>query len=307
MRWYRGLKLRGAGLCALMGALVFPAGILLVNGQAAAADIYQGRGLKDVPVYSAPPIWRGFYVGGHIGGAWGDTDVKDHNDYNSKDPAANIKLNSTGFLGGAQIGYNFQSGRAVYGIEADIGGMDLSGSGSANMENTGIFPNYWLNSRYSVSTGLYGDITGRLGYAEGRNLFYMKGGAAFLNVETKAHYDGGHYYCQTPNGNCTPGYSPSQFDFGNSDTMWGWTIGAGVEHSLSPSWSIKAEYQHFDFGTMSYGYDKTDAWGQRRTSPQQACDTYCQTQMQATLTNGKATISPTADAVTVGLNYHLGR
>ncbi len=293
---------RGVKFCAVSSfvpaaalAVSLSLGAIFMSPAASAADIYEGPSFKDTPVLMGPAMWRGLYVGGHIGGAWGDVDVKDKNEWRGKDPDASVSFNNSGFMGGGQIGYNFQSGRLVYGLEADIGKLDISGKSSMNAMNHHVGPN-WVNSKYSVSTGLYGDITGRLGYAANRNLFYVKGGAAFLSIDAKAHYKGGSDGCRESNKPCDWNIFPAEFDFGKSDTNWGWTIGAGVEHSLSSSWSIKAEYQHFDFGTMSYDYT-----GQINHS-------YNNHYKNAiTTVNGKTDISATADAVTVGVNYHLGR
>ena len=167
---------------------------------ASAADL---PSMKDTP-YVVVPSWQGLYFGGHAGGVWGNTDVKDTYTYVG-DPTVNGSLGSTGFIGGAQAGYNIQRGRFVFGPEADIGYLGLSGSKSffhpgdaATCKTTypgdssaTTYPADFcnVNSKYSVSGGLYGDLTGRLGYLlDQRTLFYAKGGAAFLNADVKANY-----------------------------------------------------------------------------------------------------------------------
>ena len=99
--------------------------------------------------------------------------------------------------------------------------------------------------------------------ATDRTLFYVKGGVALLDADLKAHYAGGN--CLTLRWTCTPIGSTKRgtltFDFDHSDTLVGWTVGAGAEYALSPSWSLKAEYQHFDFGSMSYTYNGCYAIG----------------------------------------------
>jgi outer membrane immunogenic protein len=212
-----------------------------------AADIYRGDAgpsYKDGPAPSFS--WTGFYLGAHVGGAWGDVDFKDAT---PSHVYADSKYNADGVIGGGQLGYNLQRGNLVFGLEVDLGGADLSASkklGTWRYENTG---------------GFYGDITGRLGFAAGPALLYAKGGAAFLNGTYKTGYN-------------------STLD-SKDDTTWGWTAGAGVEYMLRPSWSVKVEYQHFDFN------DTTVNWPGSTTD--------------------KVTFNPTADAVTVGLNYHVGR
>lgn len=278
-----------------------------VFGSAFAADL----SLKDTPGYEVLPetIWTGLYLGGHIGGSWGDSDISDTYEYNSYDPHTNTTISTNDLLYGAQIGYNIQRNNLVYGLEADIGQMTLDGSKSAHLLDEGkddgskYGNNDWdcdggghqkceLDAKYTISSGLYGDITGRIGYASNKALFYVKGGAAFLNVDMNAQYTGQHV-----KGDVDPDTS-STFDYSKSETMWGWTIGAGVEYAISRSLSLKAEYQHFDFGTMDMSYNgKSVHWcgGQKDLSK---CPGY------STL-SGDSETDVTVDAVSVGVNYHF--
>jgi outer membrane immunogenic protein len=235
-----------------IGLLAFTLTSVASLAAANAADIYSPGpgGYKDAPYVAS---WAGFYAGGHVGGAWSDIGAFDT--FLPKDASFHVD----GVIGGGQLGYNFQSGHIVYGIEADLGYLDVTGSSAVP---TGQFgPSTW-----STSGGLYGDVTGRLGYSLDRTLVYAKGGVAFLNLDAKAHV-------------CTDACSNT----GGSDTRWGWTAGGGVEHLLSPSWSVKVEYQHFDFGDETF-----------------------------TLNNfkgvflGTEKFSVKSDAVTAGVNYHFG-
>lgn len=268
-----------------------------VSGSAFAADL----SLKDTPVYEIFPetIWTGLYVGGHVGASWSDADVTDVNELNTIDPHANVSISTSDLLYGAQIGYNLQRGNLVYGLEADIGQMKLDGSASAlmqeegkngynystdrNCDGTGI-QQCRLESKYSISSGLYGDLTARVGYANNKALFYVKGGAAFLNVDVDASYTAQHAWALDDQDEV------AQFDYSKSETMWGWTIGAGVEYALNRSLSLKAEYQHFDFGTLDMSYEgkQTRWWGAGST----------------TLTGDSGT-DVTVDAVSVGMNYRF--
>lgn len=263
-----------------------------MSGIATAADL---GSLKDAPEYTYSPaaLWTGWYIGGHIGGANTKSDLTDHFDYYG-DPIKKTSLDSHSLIGGIHLGYNRQSGHLVYGVEADIGKLDISKSSNTHLQdynwNSG---QHSLDANYSLSGGLYGDITGRVGYSTSRSLFYIKGGAAFLNADVKANYVGGN--CSTHasdywwDNHCREGSNASKFGFSGSDTMWGWTIGAGVEYALSSKLSLKAEYQHFDFGSTSINHDGT----------YQFSSTY-----HSTLT-GSDKVDITADAVTVGLNYNL--
>ncbi len=299
-------------------ALILAAGAAMqaapLSQPASAADLPPSPSLKDTP-YVAVPSWEGFYFGGHAGGVWGNTGVNDTFTYVG-DPTFNGNLSSAGFIGGAQAGYNFQRGHFVFGPEADIGYLGISANKSVpftpgsctghysdgDLPYTGPICN--VNGKYSSSSDLYGDLTARLGYATDRTLFYVKGGAALLNADFKANYVGQN--CTTITGGWPSCYSqvtthaPSTFSYNHSDVLPGWTIGAGAEYALNPSWSLKAEYQHFDFGSMSYSYSGCFAITQMGGSCAPGSSGHYTSKL-----DGKTDVSVTADAVTLGVNYHL--
>jgi outer membrane immunogenic protein len=176
------------------------------------------------PVYKAPPAyypsWAGLYIGGHVGGAWSSLDV------NAFDEDRNtFKNNTSGVFGGGTIGYNFQTGNWVYGAEVDLGAMGLSHSTANPVDSTIIS---------KTSSSFYADATARLGYAFDKTLIYAKGGYAF--------YDGPISITDTGN----PATS-------SATGISGWTVGGGVEYKIAPAWSVKAEYQYFDFGNSGLG------------------------------------------------------
>jgi opacity protein-like surface antigen len=180
---------------------------------ASAADMYGAAGgYKDGPVYAN--TWTGFYLGGQLGAAWGRDKVTD------LDFQQPVTKNNTGASGayGLQAGYNWQHGNVVFGVEIDLGAMDLNHS-----------TNNLNGNPASLNSGIYGDVTGRLGYAFGSALIYAKGGFAFFDGKASMNI--------------------LQGQITDTRTFTGWTVGGGLEYALTPSWSIKAEYQHFDFGT----------------------------------------------------------
>ncbi len=248
--------------------------------------------LKDTPNYEyAPvPVWTGLYFGVHVGGTRGDVDVSDTFDYNG-DPHADNNVDTSGVIAGVQVGYNFQRSNFVYGVEADLGYLDLSGSKTVDLHKETHRYND-IDATYSFSGGLYGDLTARAGYADDNLLIYLKGGAAVLNVDAKSHYVGAN--CSVL-GECGPGREASTFDFDNSEMLWGWTIGVGAEYALSSSLSLKVEYQHFDFGSMSSDYAGEDSFscGQWGT---------CTSKLY-----GNSEASLAVDAVKLGLNYQFNR
>ncbi len=216
-------------------------GVLMMAHAAHAADYYNG-GYKDAPppppptapiYYGAPPppppFWQGFYLGGHLGLGWADFDAGDNIVFvGGADLPAPMSVSSSGLLGGFQAGYNLQFGNFVYGIEFDLGGMDIGASHTFVDAHT---PERTFT--VSGSGGWYGDIAARSGFAYGNVLFYAKGGFAFFN--------GG-----------VTNYDPYDNINQNSGTFSGWTMGAGVEYMLNPSWTIKGEYLYYDLSNDAF-------------------------------------------------------
>jgi outer membrane immunogenic protein len=180
---------------------------------ASAADLGQR------PVYKAQPApvavaynWSGFYVGGHVGYAWSSEEVRDviTGVSSASDP--------DGFLGGAQVGFNWQTGAFVFGVEADWSWAGVDGSAT--------IPGAVVNSEHNW----YATATARVGYAVDNWLWYVKGGAAWMEADYSI-----------------AGVSAS------SDTRTGWTVGTGLEWALAPNWSAKLEYNYLDFGSEAIG------------------------------------------------------
>ena len=175
--------------------------------------------------------WEGLYVGAHIGGAWGTDKVTDvDGDWGHYVRGASFNNDATGVFGGGQIGYNFQRGNFVFGPEVDLGYMNLS--------HTVGQPGSPTFATSTVDGGFYADVTGRLGYTFNRALVYAKGGYAYYGGDIANYSESADVKHVSGNG------------------MNGWTVGAGVEYKLSPVWSLKAEYQHFDFGSLTNTFSR---------------------------------------------------
>jgi outer membrane immunogenic protein len=115
--------------------------------------------------------WSGFYLGGHLGGAFGNSDWFDLG-------AGNIgSHNPSGIIGGGQIGYNFQLGPWVLGPQASLGGSSLGGSHLDAIFQFGAAPEHDRSGN-----DLLGTLTGRAGYAWGPLLAYGQGGAAWAHA-----------------------------------------------------------------------------------------------------------------------------
>ena len=186
---------------------------LALAGTAGAADLPR-RVAQPVaaPVYMPVAYnWTGFYAG--ISGGWGFG--------NSSWKNANISTGDfdvSGALIGGTLGYNWQNGPAVFGIETDLSWSDIHGRSHAAVCPDGCkTTNSWL-----------GTTRGRLGYAIDRWMPYVTGGVAYGDIKGSV-----------------PGLA------GNSDTSVGWTVGAGVEFALPGNWTAKGEYLYVDLGDIN--------------------------------------------------------
>ena len=136
------------------------------------------------PIYAPVYNWTGFYIGVNGGGAFG---------HSTWDSAGGFNL--TGGLIGGTIGFNWQPGPLVLGIESDLDWSAISGS-TTNLCPLGCkTANSWL-----------GTVRGRAGYAFDRIMPYVTGGIAFGNIKAS-----------------TPGFP------GIDNASTGWTVGAGLE------------------------------------------------------------------------------
>ena len=152
------------------------AGVSAVSITAAeAADMYSG-GLKDAPAY-VPFSWTGFYAGTNSGGVVGTGQVADPVALGPSIYGGDVTSPSSLF--GAQIGYNRQMNKWVWGVEADADWADADG------RNTCLaYSGDYVSADCRVRTNALGTIAGRLGYAagpEGRTLLFAKAGGAWTS------------------------------------------------------------------------------------------------------------------------------
>src|SRR5262249_34593476 len=156
------------------------------------------------PAVVAVYNWSGFYLGAHVGFANGKKAFFDEFDGSSRESHT-----VSGVVAGGQLGFNWQTGNLVLGLEGDASWTNADGN------------HFWDPGSFTLSTEVkwMGTIAGRLGYAFDRVLVYAKGGAAFVHDE--------HRYVEG-------------LDSADGDkTRWGWMVGGGIEIALASNWSIK--------------------------------------------------------------------
>ena len=191
----------------------------------------------DLPVKAPPlapivaaPFWTGFYAGVNVGYSWGKADSE------ARLNGALIftdSLDVNGVIGGGQIGYNWQTGNFVLGVEADFQGSGQKGDKTSTFSF--VVPGIGTlveTAPYENKLTYLGTVRGRLGYAFSNWLIYATGGWAYGHEELE--------------GVATIGAVTAPFSF--STNRSGWTAGAGVEMAFNRNWSWKAEYLHVDLG-----------------------------------------------------------
>lgn len=199
---------------------------VVLAAPALAADL-PVRAPAPAPVYAAPVFsWSGFYVGVNAGYAWGKARSTDLDFYNAGE---RFGSSPDGFMGGAQAGWNWQTGRFVFGLEGELGYLGLDGGAVQPSSPAGDTLTY-------VNKGIYGSVSGRLGYAFDRTLVYAKAGMVYAGGKAEV----GDLCNVAP---CGPALM-----YGSKRIGAGYLIGAGVEHAFDNNWSVKLEYAYLDFG-----------------------------------------------------------
>jgi outer membrane immunogenic protein len=186
--------------------------------------------------------WSGFYIGGFVGGAFADGDVRATELGSVGAPALGYNVGfglgvpwtyplDSSFIGGGTIGWNFQAPGSmfVFGLEAEAGYVSLRGF-RADPASPGLD----TVSRTQIGDW-YAVLAGRLGLAFDRTLIYVKGGGAFVDVRSQVI------------DNCTLApCGPATVNARGRADEFTWAAGGGLEFALSYNWSIKAEYLYID-------------------------------------------------------------
>jgi outer membrane immunogenic protein len=200
------------------------------------------------PIVRAPPVvvapWTGCYVGANVGYGWSPTTWTD--------PPTGVEFAShkaDGFVGGGQLGCDYQTGNWVFGIQGMFDGAGLKAS------STNLFLDPTGQTIDETKVNWFATLTGRIGYAiQPLTLLYVKGGFAWVRSK--------HTECCEPPPAPTPPPAPPVFtdaDGVASVTRTGWTVGGGVEHMFAPNWSVFVEYNYIDLGNDSITFQPINA------------------------------------------------
>jgi outer membrane immunogenic protein len=197
-----------------------------------------------------PPVvatwsWTGFYIGGHVGAGFGNKW------WNSTGQSPFVALpvapqevghnfgttSVDGFLGGAQVGFNYQSGALVWGVEGDWSWTAMKGQFTCPEIGAAAGPPFAF-STCSSKIEWMATLVGRIGVTVDRALVYVGGGAAWAHE--KDHLSCTNVDCGAPD--------TAIFTWDGKDTKFGWTFLTGVEYAVGSNWSARIQYNFYDLG-----------------------------------------------------------
>lgn len=210
------------------------AGVIALAVPASAADLAARPYAKAPAMIAAVYDWSGFYIGAN--GGWGSS----RKCWDLQNGAGVFVANdgchdATGGVAGGQIGYRWQAGAWVFGVEGQGDWADLKGRNAALTA-----PGFTNESKI----GAFGLLTGQIGYAANNVLLYVKGGAAVTDDRFRTYFTGTNVaVTNTAN-----------------DTRWGGTVGVGLEFGFSPNWSAAVEYDHLFMGNRTYNLTNNGAF-----------------------------------------------
>jgi outer membrane immunogenic protein len=258
-------------------AILGIAAIVIGMGSAKAADM-----AVKAPVYKAPAVvesWGGFYLGAGLGFRASDSSVNVNsatdttlpavlqNPFVAADCLAGLPcvtghtFNGTSYRFAPYLGYNWQIGRAVLGLEGEFGFADQTTTvAGGSYPATPFGGGGAASNSFAVKTTWDASIRGRAGYLiDPALLLYGTAGPSWIHVETTSN-------CSTlasADGRCAvpgfPGLAPGSIT--NSHTRLGYTVGAGLEAMLWPNWIARAEYRYSDYGRFANTDVRTSALG----------------------------------------------
>jgi outer membrane immunogenic protein len=243
--------------------LLASVGAMALTGAAFAAE--------PPPVFLPPPpviTWTGLYLGINAGGTWSSSNSVDTTAVplffaptfetelalSSALATTSVPVNNSGFIGGGQIGYNYQFYNSfVAGIETDIQGV-AGNNETGTVFGSGVpvgFPGETIISTVSASKRIdyIGTVRGRLGFTITPTLLvYGTGGLAYGGINSDVNISQQNF--ATP----ITDFSAPFSSFGSlSNSRVGWTAGGGLEWLFAPNWSVKVEYLYYDLGTETFG------------------------------------------------------
>jgi len=222
-----------------MKRIVAAVGLTVASTTIAAAADLPARVYTKAPVAAQVYDWTGFYIGANVG--VGVSRDPGSVVFNSSTPGGSSSVvGGAGVIGGGQLGYNWQAGNIVWGVEADFQGSSARDNRTCTL--TCLTSNGTEANTYDQRLDWFGTVRGRVGWATGAVLGYVTGGLAYGGVRT-------NNTISVPDNNSPNNTNTRTFSW--DQTRTGWTIGSGVEASLGGNWTGKIEYLYVDLGSQS--------------------------------------------------------
>lgn len=221
-------------ICSLTIAIL-TCGTLSLTALGGPEPLPSGKEMKEVAPAPLPECnWTGFYIGAHAGGQFSHSETFDLDGYNAE--GQGWGYSESGFVGGGQVGYNFQWHWLVLGPEFDLGYMDLDGRGVEPSSRSG-------DARGESNSDFYATFRGRFGVALDQWLFYATGGGIAVNYDPQFNDP-----VSSPSG-------PDMIHAADKGFDWGYVVGGGIERMIGCHWSIKAEYLYFALDRQTFSGD----------------------------------------------------
>jgi len=211
-----------------------------LGGSAGAADLSRPYMKAPPPPYAPAFSWTGTYVGANLGAAWGSFNfnpVTTNNLTGVVTAPGAVSASRSSIIGGGQVGYNWQIGQWVLGLEQDIqfAGLKQTVSFAAP---AGFFV---TGDSMAVKTDYLSATRARLGIAWDRALFYAAGG-----LETGMFDVTSTYAARGAGGSPLIGFTDA------NKMHFGYTIGGGIDYAVTDNVWLGVEYRYFDVGTETY-------------------------------------------------------
>jgi outer membrane immunogenic protein len=215
---------------------------LSLSAPASAADLAARPYVKAPPPMIAPVYdWTGFYIGAN--GGWGSSrNCWDFVDAFGAFVGAEGCHDSTGGTAGGQIGYRWQAGTWVFGLEAQGNWADFKGSNISLLPGGFVPAGFFRNQTRVDAFGLF---TGQIGWAVNNALFYVKGGAAVTDNRYRSFVTATGVLAGTA----------------SDDLRWGGVAGVGVEYGFASNWSAAIEYDHLFMQDRTVSFTDTAIGG----------------------------------------------
>ncbi|WID98791.1 porin family protein [Bosea vestrisii] len=195
---------------------------LLGAGAALAADFSKKGLLPPAPELPTFYNWSGVYLGGQVGYSWGSDRASEFATAGRAPLGRSFDYSPSSFIGGARVGFNYQLGSIVVGVEGDIEGVNAhEGKGD-------------LGGTVRVRQDWQGSVRARLGYSLDRIMVYATGGVAFTKLE---------YAYVSPLAGLTETINSSRT---------GWTVGGGVDYAVTDNIILGVDYRYSDYGRFDH-------------------------------------------------------